>query len=787
MKLTHILVLTGMLVAGNISVLATDTPELHKGNNARFEIHQGATVSLTMPEGLTPVAHTALQILAEDMNRVLNANLITSTTNADISCSIDPSLPREGFRINVVHGNLHIVGADSHGLAYGLMELSKLMGVSAWEYWADVTPLTRTSFELSADYSDKQQPAVAYRGIFINDEDWGLNPWATHQEPEALVIQHGRIKGAVGPHVTERIFRLMLRLHLNYYWPAMHECTQPFFLTPGNREVAARYGIYIGGSHCEPMASSAAAEWGIRGKGDYNYVSNREAVKQFWQERLDSVKGQEILYTLGMRGVHDGAMEGVRTDQEKVQYLQMAINDQRQMLAQTTGKPLTEIPQVFVPYKEVLQIYHNGLQVPDDVTLMWTDDNYGYVRYFPNTQEQLRPGGNGLYYHISYWGRPHDYCWLSTLSPHLMEQQLTLSYQHGIRQIWMLNVGDIKPAEVQIDMFARMAWSGVSPDMTRTPYTNKYMREMLGGEVFTGMPQEFTDNVIDCLEESYRLAWDRKPEHMAGTRVEERDKAYWNEVRPIEYWSRSQIQQRLFRYQTISDRVEQLATQLPAHRQDAFFQLVKYPIQAAAQMNLKYLDQEKSQQAYDSIVSLTRIYNNGIANGGKWNGIMSFEPRGLRVFQPAGELPQYADSDKTIPIIASFSQTIYDNVIKGLGTKGEMLQAERGNKYCFEIPGTLTADSVTLTIQLLPNHPVGSSKLTFSIGIDDDSPVTIDYETYDRSEEWKQNVLRNLAVRTVTLPINTKILRHTITFTPMTDGVLLDQILCHTDTLNAKN
>lgn len=743
-----------------------------------FTLHQGQTVRVAMPDTLGPVAQTAVGMLGEDLQRVLGADLQRETTSghADIVGTIDASLPREGFCWQVSDTQLRITAADAHGMAYGLLELSRRLGVSPWEDWADAVPERRAEFCQDRSDETQQAPQVAYRGIFINDEDWGLNPWATRLEPEAWVVHHDRIRGAVGPQVTERIFRLMLRLRLNYYWPPMHECTQPFFLTPGNREVAARYGIYIGGSHCEPMASSAAAEWGIRGEGEYNYVTNREGVQRFWQDRLDSVARQEIVYTLGMRGVHDGAMQGVTTRAEKVQYLQQVIDDQRQMLAQTLGQDPTTVPQVFVPYKEVLDVYLNGLRVPDDVTLMWTDDNYGYVRHFPDSTEQRRAGGNGLYYHVSYWGRPHDYCWLSTLSPYLMEHQLTEAYHRGIQRVWMLNVGDIKPAEVQIHLFAELAWRGVSQDLTQRGWTRPVMEEMLGA-VFPTMGEAFCREAVDCLDEAYRLAWDRKPEHLAGTRVEEKDKAYWNTVRPIEYWTQQTVERRLRDYRRLSDRVETLWQQLPTGSRDAFYQLVKYPVQAAAQMNVKYLSREESQQAHDSIQSLTQSYNRGWGNGGKWEGILSAAPRGLQVFQPVPQdaWPTYGEGEHWQPLQPADS-AMTGRLLSGLGTQGRMLAVRRGETCQFPISEPLAGDSVTLAIHLLPTLPVDGGKLTFAVAVDDGAPCIVDYETYDRSEEWKRNVLRNCAERIVTLPLKKGDGTHVVTFRAMSEQVVVDGI-----------
>lgn len=742
-----------------------------------FVLPSGQIVSVCLTdEELAPVAQTALDIFASDLHAVLGARMayVQDEQQAMVVCKVDTMLPQQGYHNYVSNGHLYVTGGNAHGLAYGLMEVSRLMGVSPWEEWLDVKICEKSSFALPDDYDACEFPAVPYRGIFINDEDWGLLPWATHKEPAAWTLHQDRIKGAVGPGVTEQIFRLMLRLRLNYYWPPMHECTQPFFLTEGNREVARRYGIYIGGSHCEPMASSAAAEWGLRGEGEYNYVTNRANVQRFWQERLDSVKGQEIVYTLGMRGVHDGAMQGVKTREEKVRFLQQVIDDQRQMLASTLSQPIECIPQVFVPYKEVLDVYRDGLSVPDDVTLMWTDDNYGYIRHFPDETEAQRKGGNGLYYHVSYWGRPHDYCWLSTLSPYLMEQQLTEAYHRGIRQMWMLNVGDIKPAEVQIQVFAALAWSGVSEDLTCGNQTDQIICDMMDA-IFGS---QYGRNITNLLDASYRRAWDRKPEHLAGTRVEEKDRAYWNLVRPVDYWNAEDIANRLFSYTEMSDEAETLARLVGNDCADAYFQLVKYPVQAAAQQNIKYLCPDLSQQAHDSIQSLTRIYNKGIDNGSKWDGIMSASPRGLRVFQSVSpeELPRYSDSLSWLALAPLNHEIFSHSRLQGLGTNGWMISARQGVPYQYVLPALPPSDSLELVIRLLPTHPVDAGRLSFTVAVDDGEPQLFHYETYDRSEEWKRNVLRNLAERRLKVPEAADGRQHVITFTALTENVVLNDI-----------
>ncbi len=715
-----------------------------------FTIQSKGQLHVLIASTERPVALTALEMFEEDVQRVLSCHVkkVSKDKQADLIVRKDTLLPREGFTLDVHQGKLHITGADAHGMAYGLLEVSRLMGVSPWEYWADCTPRTLTEFRLADGYHCEQHPAVAYRGIFINDEDWGLNPWATKQEPEAWTLHEGRIKGAVGPKVNERIFQLLLRLRANYYWPAMHECSQPFFTIPGNREVAERYGIYIGGSHCEPMGTSPAVEWAVSGKGEYNYVTNRKAVQDFWRRRLNEVGGQEMVYTIGMRGVHDGSMQGVKTKEEKLYYLQQVINDQREML-KTINKDVTRVPQVFVPYKEVLEIYQSGLKVPDDVTLMWTDDNYGYIRHFPNENERSRKGGNGVYYHVSYWGRPHDYLWLNSLSPKLLQTQMLEAYERGIRQMWVLNVGDIKPSEYQTELFMQLAWEGQEPKDFLTAFAEREF----GGE--------YASDIAEILSTYFQLSAEMKPEHMAGTRTEETDKAYWNRIRPIlGDWTAQRISKRVADYQRISDKAEQLYTIIPADRRDAFFQLVKYPIQGATQMNFKFLCPDRCLTAYDSIQSLTRFYNK-VCAGGKWDGIMDASPRRLPVFDriDPSTLPHYPELSEWQPLeqestALSFRHTT--SIPNGSG-----------------ITTPLPTDSVTLRVDLVPNHPFEGNRLAFRLTVDGKQTEEIEFQTYDRSEEWKQNVLRGYATRIVSVPLNPSLNTHTIQFIPTTPGSVL--------------
>lgn len=437
--------------------------------SAQFSLRSDQPVKLACDNAEEKVVQTALKLFIRDYQSVFSAsaavdarqgNIIVGTVgkspllkavSADVSALIGK---KQAFLLQVLpDGKLLVAGSDSHGTAYGIMELSRLIGVSPWEWWADVTSEKKISFVLPAEYQTLQSPSVEYRGIFINDEDWGLMPWSSQ------TYEPSDVKGHIGPKTNARIFELLLRLRANTYWPAMHECTLPFFLTEGNRKVAEEYGIFIGSSHCEPMVCSAAGEWRRRGQGDYDYVNNSASVYKFWEDRVKEVAQQGNIYTLGMRGVHDGQMQGAKTVAEQKAVLERVLKDQRGLLQKYVNKDVTTIPQAFIPYKEVLDIYNAGLQVPDDVTLIWCDDNYGYIRHFPTAEERARKGGNGIYYHVSYWGRPHDYLWLGTFSPYLLHQQMKLAYDRGIQKMWVLNVGDIKPAEYQIELFLDMAWN----------------------------------------------------------------------------------------------------------------------------------------------------------------------------------------------------------------------------------------------------------------------------------------------------------------------------------------
>ena len=757
---------------------------------AQFSLRSDQPIKLACDNAEEKVVQTALKLFIRDYQSVFSAsaavdarqgNIIVGTVgkspllkavSADVSALTGK---KQAFLLQVLpDGKLLVAGSDSHGTAYGIMELSRLIGVSPWEWWADVTPEKKTSFVLSAEYQTLQSPSVEYRGIFINDEDWGLMPWSSQ------TYEPSDIKGHIGPKTNARIFELLLRLRANTYWPAMHECTLPFFLTEGNRKVAEEYGIFIGSSHCEPMVCSAAGEWRRRGQGDYDYVNNSASVYKFWEDRVKEVAQQGNIYTLGMRGVHDGQMQGAKTVAEQKAVLERVLKDQRGLLQKYVNKDVTAIPQAFIPYKEVLDIYNAGLQVPDDVTLIWCDDNYGYIRHFPTAEERARKGGNGIYYHVSYWGRPHDYLWLGTFSPYLLHQQMKLAYDRGIQKMWVLNVGDIKPAEYQIELFLDMAWN---IDEVNEIGVTAHLKSWLGREFGSNCAEE----LLPAMEAHYQLSYIRKPEFMGNTREEERDPKY-KVIKDLP-WSEQTISERLRSYTVLSDVVERMDSNIPADRQDAYFQLVKYPVQAAAQMNRKILtaqlarhskaDWKQSDAAFDSIASLTQQYNS--LQNGKWNRMMDFQPRKLSVFKrvehTAATEPMVTDRKMLCKWNAM--ECTYGKPVpyEGLGYERKAAGIRKGSSLTFAFDD-YGKDSVEVEIRLLPSHPLDEKQLRFAISVDEAVPQTVSYETKGRSEEWKENVLRNQAIRKVTLPIN-KQASHKLVITALDEGVVLDQVILY--------
>lgn len=525
--------------------------------------------------------------------------------------------PKKGVKKALV-----VVGSDRRGTAYGVFKISEVIGVSPWYWWADAPIVQRGAILLNVRRVISKEPSVKYRGIFINDEDWGLKPWASKNfEPEV---------GDIGPRTYSKICELLLRLKANYLCPAMHSCTKAFNYYPDNKLVADSFAIVMGSIHCEPLLFNNASEWDRKTMGDWNYVTNRGGINKVLCKRVKENAAFENVYTLAMRGIHDAVMAGNLTVEEQAKVLKKAFDDQREIIRKELKKPIEGIPQVFYPYKEVQHIYDHGMELPDDVTIVWTEDDFGYMKRLSNSEEQKRLGRSGVYYHVSYWGPPKHYLWVASTPPALMYEELRKAYDTTADRLWVVNVGDIKPAEYPITLFMDMAY-----DIGRFNFDNinthsvDFLCNIFGEKYRT----EFKD-----IQSSYfNLAFARKPEHMERGEDTEFSIHNYNEVN-----------KRLGEYKRIAKLTETIMSELDEDEVPSFFQLLYYPVKGsalvnqmtlAAQKNRYYasqgratalLMQEESKRAGDSLEIITEQYN-ALLNG-KWGGMMSLIQGGARTF-----------------------------------------------------------------------------------------------------------------------------------------------------------
>ena len=682
---------------------------------------------------------------------------------------------------------LVIAGSDKRGTIYGIYEVSQRIGVTPWYWWADVPVRQNPQATIDCDYYASGEPTVRYRGIFINDEDWGLKPWAASNYEREL--------GDIGPKTYARVCELLLRLKANMLAPAMHSCTGAFYSHPQSKVVCDSFGIIITTSHCEPLLlnNAASTEWDQLRDGDWNYKTNRETILQKWDDRLSAASKYENIYTTAMRGLHDAGLQGNLPLEERVPLITKVIDDQRQLLEKHIGRQASEIPQIFVPYKETMDIYENGLQVPDDITLVWVDDNYGYMKRVSNPEEQQRKGRAGVYYHLSYLGAPHDYLWLNTTPPVLMYEELKKAYDCGADHYWLLNVGDIKPMELGIQTFMDMAWNIHAFDFDTV---NRYQANLL--------TRLFLCNhkVQSLLDTYYRLAWSRKPEFM-GWEFEWDDEAHTG-LKPTEYSFQNygEAQHRLADYRHISDEAERLSD-----GSAAWFEMVQFPMQAAYQMNRKFLMAQlnhellaqgrkaeanwaahQSQIAYDSINTLNRRYNSLL--DGKWRGMMALAPGWCALYQ---KMPDVAFSEGAgmtpvdlLPVdeplqgcqvlnLTQFASKSDDaRLVRGLGYDWLVMQLGSAT-YGFD---AVDVDSVDVFFYTVPFWPLyaGTSNCV-SVTVDGSQPQTFEnkFKEYDRN--WKDQVMRNGAPCRLRFAVDRSKRSHTVTFQALDPGQMLQKVI----------
>lgn len=794
-------------------------------------------ISYNVPRNTSPVVNIALDMFAEDMKlvtglhpkqvpskhaaiRIIQLDKADNRTQKDLHVAGIPVndliRKQDAFYIAVTDNSpkqqLLIVGSNGRGTAYGILELSRMAGVSPWVWWGDVTPRKQTQLTVASDFKSMQSPSVKYRGIFLNDEDWSLQPWSWK------TFEPGNPTGRIGARTYKEIFKLLLRLRANAIWPGMHGITTPFYLVPGAKEAADSCGIAIGTSHCEPLMRNNVGEWKVKERGAYNYITNRNSVQAYWTERLKEVNRYENMYTIGMRGIHDGHMEGVKTMKEKVNALQQVINDQRSLLSQYVNRDVTKIPQVFVPYKEVLDIMENGLEVPEDITLMWCDDNYGYMTRLSDEMQQKRSGGSGVYYHLSYWGRPHDYMWLCTTQPGLIYNEMKQAYDHNAREVWIVNVHDLKPAAYDLELFLDMAWDINSVTGTTL---NNHLEAWLCRE----FGSQAGKKLLPAMLEYYRLCGIRKPEHMGWTQVElsnrkvhprGRSQVINTEFSLTEFGG--ELDRYLESYEKVKTTVTEAEKLVTPDRKDAFYSHIKYQVFGASAMATKMLEAQrarsysmgqcdealwkrkdamltacaKSQNAYQEIRRLTDYYNNKMADG-KWKHSMCHDPRDLYVFYPPilpvgltdEEVKNYLPTSavaKEHPIKAdkciAMNACRYTHATKGaktiqaLGHSMNAVSLPQGSSLTFEFDCPWEGEAV-LSTAVIPTQPNDKGNIRFSVSIDGEKPQICSFREKGRTETWKQNVMRGQARKETKHTLKKG--KHTLTITALDKHVVIDQ------------
>jgi hypothetical protein len=518
---------------------------------------------------------------------------------------------------------LVIAGSDKRGTIYGIYDLSEQIGVSPWYFWADVPVVHKDALFVKAGTYGEGEPAVKYRGIFLNDEAPALSGWVKEKY------------GNFDHRFYEKVFELILRLKGNYLWPAMWGSAFNED-DPLNPKVADEWGIVMGTSHHEPMLR-AQQEWKRHGKGPWDYAKNSEVLRQFWEQGVKRNKDFESITTIGMRGDGDMPMAGIDMG-ANIALLEKIVADQRKILAEQVNPNVAAVPQMWALYKEVQGYYDHGMRVPDDITLLWCDDNWGNIRRLPTAEERKRSGGAGVYYHFDYVGGPRNYKWIDTNPIPKVWEQMNLALEYGADRVWIVNVGDLKPMEFPIDFFLNLA---------RDP--KRWPKEKIGEFTRLWAEREFggahAAEIADIVSKTLKYNGRRKPELLEPATYS-----------VVDYREADRV---VAEYKTIVAAAEKISAELPENARDAFFQLVTHPAKADAIVTEMYVTAAKNRlyaaqgraSANDMAAQtralfradsdLTDYYNHTLAHG-KWNHMMDQTHIGYTYWQqpPSNTMPE---------------------------------------------------------------------------------------------------------------------------------------------------
>ncbi len=714
----------------------------------------------------------------------------------------------EGYLLRTTSNQVVIAGSDRRGTAYGVFELSKQLGVSPWYWWADVPVKKKQAVYVKKNTTLSDAPQVKYRGIFINDEAPALSGWSKEKF------------GGFNHRFYEKVFELILRLKGNYLWPAMWG--NAFYDDDSlNIKMADKYGIVIGTSHHEPLMR-AHDEWRRYGQGKWNYDSNEVKLKEFWRGGMQRATNEKIV-SVGMRGDGDEPM----SRETATALLERIVKDQRQIIEEVTHKPASETPQLWALYKEVQDYYDKGMRVPDDVTLLLCDDNWGNIRKLPKVNDKPRKGGYGIYYHFDYVGGPRNYKWLNTNPLPRIWEQMHLAWEYKAREIWIVNVGDIKPMEFPISFFLDYAWNPekIGPDALQA-YTENWAEGQFG--------KEHAADIADILSKYAKYNSRRKPE-LLDANTYSLATYEWEKV--------------VDDYNELLKKATAIGKALPAADQDAYFQLVLHPVKACANLHELYYnvalnkaahanglpganvyaDKVKALYANDSVI--TAQYHH--LNNGKWNHMMSQTHIGYTNWQQPARQSMPAVKYMT----GADASRLPDGGMKDVAT-ASIPEGVKGNVfYQQEQSGvSIAADHYTRAIntpgikwQVLPDHgrtgnaitpfpvtapqqtPGGNAPhleydfytykdgefslnaycsptlnfhntaegLQYAISVDDEAPQVISINKEDKnsiSGIWNKWVSENIIIKTTRHRISRQG-KHTVKFWMVNPGVVLQKLV----------
>jgi hypothetical protein len=588
---------------------------------------------------------------------------------------------------------LVIAGSDKRGTIYGIYKLSEIIGVSVWVWWADSYPVKKRELLITDGRIESKVPSVQYRGIFINDDEPCFGGWCWSKF------------GGINSKMYVHVFELILRLKGNYMWPAMWGKSINID-DPESPRLADEYGIVMGTSHHEPMMR-AQKEWTVLGDqygghSNWNYERNQEGLYRFWEDRIIANKDYEKIVTVGMRGDGDESMIQGGKIADIIALYEKIVTDQRKILAKHINPDVTKVPQMWVLYKEVEDFYSAGMKVPEDITLMLCDDNFGNVRHLPVGEMRKHKGGFGMYYHFDYVGGPFSYKWINNMPLQKTWEQMTMAYEYGIDKIWIVNVGDLKPMEFTIEYFLDLAYDIEKWGQRNKveEYTHLWAKKEFG--------EEFAEDTAKVLRGYTKLNGIRKPENL-----------FPDTFHPVHYEEADRI---FSMYEEIALLAEDIYGKLPADKKDSFYQLVLYPAKASYLMyrlhiytekNFLYAKQGKNmanrcaRYVNDSFVKdllMSEHYNNEMS-GGKWTNMMT-----------QGHIGQTGWRSAEVNIMPSLN----------------MVTTQMGGRMVVTVPNDVTA--YTSGMAVLPNLTnIGNETHAFVIGNSGDSPVGF---TITTDQEW---------------------------------------------------